>query len=308
MQERQERRERVVAGRLPIDVAATVSPLGRGGGDPCHQRASDGSVWHASREASGAVSFRLTQGAGGSARAQAWGPGAEEFLERLPVFFGLDEQLADFAPDHPLITEAHRRLPGLRMVRTGLVLEALVPAILEQKVHLISAKQSWRRLVRKYGEPAPGPAPPGMLLPPSAQTWRMVPSWEFHRANVDPKRAAAIVRAARLAPRLEATAALPAAEARTVLESIPGIGEWTSAETAQRSHGDSDALSVGDFHLAAMVGWTLLGEPLDDAGMVEYLEPLRPHRHRAVRLLRAAGLARKPKFGPRTPLTDHSRI
>jgi 3-methyladenine DNA glycosylase/8-oxoguanine DNA glycosylase len=83
---------------------------------------------------------------------------------------------------------------------------------------------------------------------------------------------------------------------------------WTSAEVAQRVYGDADALSVGDFHLAGIVGWTLLGRAIDDAEMVDYLEPLRPHRYRAVRLLSAGGHAFKPKFAPRTPLTDHSRI
>ncbi|OOK71079.1 hypothetical protein BZL29_5861 [Mycobacterium kansasii] len=35
----------------------------------------------------------------------------------------------------------------------------------------------------------PGPAPDGMRVPPSAEAWRHIPSWEFHRANVDPGRA-----------------------------------------------------------------------------------------------------------------------
>jgi 3-methyladenine DNA glycosylase/8-oxoguanine DNA glycosylase len=34
---------------------------------------------------------------------------------------------------------------------------------------------------------------------------------------------------------------------------------WTAAETAQRAFGDPDALSVGDYHTAKMIGWTLLG-------------------------------------------------
>jgi len=39
--------------------------------------------------------------------------------------------------------------------------------------------------------------------------------------------------------------------------------------------------------------------------MVAYLEDVRPHRYRAIRLLQVSGHARKPKFGPRTPITDH---
>lgn len=145
-----------------------------------------------------------------------------------------------------------------------------------------------------------------MYVPPDAQTWRHVPSWEFHRANVDPRRARTIVTAARVADRLEEAVTMSPADALRRLRTVPGIGEWTAAEVAQRALGDADALSVGDFHLAAMVGWTLLGRPLDDAAMVDYLEPLRPHRYRAVRLLEVAGLAVKPKFGPRTAVTDHT--
>ena len=43
--------------------------------------------------------------------------------------------------------------------------------------------------------------------------------------------------------------------------SLPGVGEWTAAETAQRAFGDADALSVGDYHLAKVIGWSLLGRP-----------------------------------------------
>jgi 3-methyladenine DNA glycosylase/8-oxoguanine DNA glycosylase len=74
---------------------------------------------------------------------------------------------------------------------------------------------------------------------------------------------------------------------------------WTAAETAQRAFGDPDALSIGDYHLAKLIGWSLLGYPIDDAAMVQLLEPLRPHRYRAVRLLEVSGLARNPRFGPR---------
>jgi len=84
--------------------------------------------------------------------------------------------------------------------------------------------------------------------------------------------------------------------------SLPGVGQWTAAETVQRVFGDPDTLSVGDYHLARMVGWSLLGRSIDDAAMVELLAPLRPHRHRAVRLLEASGLAINPRFGPRQPI------
>ena len=289
-----------------MNLAVTLAPLRRGGGDPCHQVTRDGAIWRTSRMPSGPVTYRLTQSGRTAVHAQAWGAGADEFIESVPDLLCLDDDLTGFAPAHPKIAEAHRRFPDLRMLRTRRVFEALVPAVLEQKVHGIAARRSWRRLVRRYGDPAPGPAPAGMKVPPAAETWRHVPSWEFHLANVDPKRAKTIVAAARVADRLETAASLPADDARKLLQTVPGIGVWTAAEIAQRAFGDADTISVGDFHLASMVGWTLLGRPLDDDGMVEYLEPLRPHRYRAVRLLEVSGLALLPRFGPRTPVTDHT--
>ncbi|WP_067695340.1 DNA-3-methyladenine glycosylase family protein [Nocardia jejuensis] len=299
---------RIVRSERAVDLAATVTPLRRGFGDPCHRETSDGAHWHASRMPSGPVTFRLRQADRCAVDARAWGPGAEEFLERLPAMLCLREDLTDFVPEHPKVAEAHRLNPGLRMLRTGLVWEALVPAVLEQKVHTVTAHASWRKLVWRYGTPAPGPAPDGLRVMPDAETWRHIPSWVYHRANVGPQRSKTIVLAARIAPKLEEAATLSHADAARRLCTVPGIGVWTAAEIAQRAFGDPDALSVGDFHLAATVGWTLLGKPIDDDAMVELLEPLRPHRYRAVRLLGLAGFARKPKFGPRTPYTDHSRI
>ncbi|MFD6398603.1 DNA-3-methyladenine glycosylase family protein [Nocardia sp. NPDC060249] len=296
---------RTVRSSRPFDVGITVSPLHRGGGDPCHHIGPDGSHWHASRMPTGVVTYQLTQDGRDGAAARAWGPGAEEFLAGLDRMLCLEEDLGDFAPEHPTLIEAHRTVPGLRMLKTGLVMESLIPAILEQKVHTKSSFAAWRTLVREFGTKAPGPAPTGLMVAPDAETWRLIPSWKYHRANVGPQRAQTIVRAARVADSIERTATLDPTEAARRLRSLPGIGVWTVAETAQRAFGDADALSVGDYHLAAVVGWSLLGHPIDDDAMIEYLRPLQPHRYRAVRLLGLSGQARKPKFGPRDPITDH---
>jgi 3-methyladenine DNA glycosylase/8-oxoguanine DNA glycosylase len=91
------------------------------------------------------------------------------------------------------------------------------------------------------------------------------------------------------------------------LQSVPGVGPWTAAETSQRAHGDADSISVGDYHLPAMVGWALIGKPVDDDGMLELLEPWRGHRQRVVRLLEVGG-SMPPKRGPRMSPTDHRAI
>jgi 3-methyladenine DNA glycosylase/8-oxoguanine DNA glycosylase len=184
------------------------------------------------------------------------------------------------------------------------VLEALIPAVLEQRVYGMDARRAWRKLVTKFGAPAPGPAPAHMRVPPSGDVWRRIPSWEFHLANVDPGRARTIVGCAQRADSLERLCTRSPEQARSALKSLPGVGEWTAAETAQRAFGDADAVSVGDFHLAKMVGWRLLGHEIDDPAMLELLEPLRPHRHRAVRLLEVTGPAHAPRVAPRRAIPN----
>jgi 3-methyladenine DNA glycosylase/8-oxoguanine DNA glycosylase len=288
--------------------AHTLAPLRRGPRDPCFRLPGDGTIWRTSLLSTGPVTARISRAAANAAHCLAWGDGAQEFLEMLPATLGADDDASDFVPRDPTVAAAHRRVPHLRLCRTGLVLEALIPAIIEQRVPGADAFRSWRLLVTKYGTPAPGPAPAGMRVPPSAEAWRHIPSWEFHRANVDPGRAQAVVGCARRAASLERLTARPPAQAREALTSLPGVGVWTAAETAQRAFGDADALSVGDYHIPKMIGWTLLGRPVDDAGMVELLEPMRPHRHRVVRLLEASGLAREPRRGARLPVQHISRL
>ncbi len=287
-----------------VSPGLTLFPLRRGPGDPCFQVSNDGAIWRTSLLRSGSVTARITRAAANAVDCTAWGSGAEEFLEAVPAMLGAEDDPSDFTPANPIVVDAQRRVPHLRLGRTGHVLEALIPAILEQRVPGKDAFRAWRLLVTKFGTQAPGPGPARMRVPPSAEVWRRIPSWEFHRANVDPGRARTVVGCAQRGPSLERLTSWPAAEAREALTSLPGVGVWTAAETAQRAFGDPDALSVGDYHIAKMIGWTLLGHPIVDADMVELLEPMRPHRHRVVRLLEASGLAYEPRRGARLPVQD----
>jgi 3-methyladenine DNA glycosylase/8-oxoguanine DNA glycosylase len=221
---------------------------------------------------------------------------------------GFDRSASEFRPRHPVLAEAVRRWPGWRPPRTRRVLEALVPAILEQKVTSTEAWRAWRDLLHAYGEPAPGPTPRPMRIPLPAEVWRRIPSWHWHTAGVDGKRSATVLRACQVAGRLEATTALAGREAAEVLRTLPGVGPWTAAEVTQRAHGCPDTVSVGDLHLPGLVGWALAGEPwADDERMLELLEPYAGARQRAVRMVElacAAGLVpprprRAPRYAPR---------
>lgn len=183
----------------PLDLHRTLAPLRRGPGDPACRVTGDGAFWRASRTPAGPGTLCVT-GRYGEVEARAWGPGAGWLLDRLPVLLGEADNPAELPPLPPGPTrEAQRAHPGLRLCRTGLVLESLIPAILEQKVTSDEAYRAWRLLLRDFGTPAPGPAE-GMRVAPSAREWSLIPSWEWHRAGVDPKRAATIQRAVRLAP------------------------------------------------------------------------------------------------------------
>ena len=288
----------------PCPVATILSVSRRGSGDPTYRVGPDGSILRGIRTPEGAVTLRVTS-TSGEVHASAWGPGAGWALDRLPAMLGANDDPTGFEPRHPVLAEAHRRHPHWRVGRTGLVLEALVPAIIEQRVTGQEAFGGFRRLVLRFGERAPGPgAEHGVWVQPSPDQLRMVPSWEWLRMHIDPARSRAVVRAAQVAPALERTAGLRGAEADRRLRSVPGIGVWTAAEVRYRAHGDADAVSFGDYHIAKDVGWALTGAEVDDAGLAELLEPYRPHRYRVQRLVELAGL-RRPRRGPRMAPRTH---
>lgn len=325
----------VVALTAPLDLRATLGPLGHGPFDPAFRVLPDGAVWRATRTPSGAATLRFVARYDGGSSAwwphavevTAWGPGAVEALAAAPGLLGLHDDAEAFDPPPGVVRNARRRTVGLRLCRSGRVLESLVPAVLEQRVVTRSAWAAWAWLLRRHGEPAPGPGsgsgsgsgaagagagsggvPEGMRVPPSGERWADVPVWDFHRAGVDPSRARTVVAAARVADRLEEAVALGPDAALRRLRAVPGVGAWTAAHVAQRAWGDPDAVAVGDFHVPGQVGHALAGRAVDDAGMLELLEPYRGHRQRAVRHLLAAGVARAPRRGPRLAVADFRRL
>ena len=275
----------------PVDVRRTLAPLRRGAYDPAWHVTPDGAIWRATLTPGGPATARITHRRDG-VHVEAWGDGAEHVLAGVPDLLGARDDDSGFDPSsHPLVRDAHRRLPGLRMTRTG--------NVLEQRVVGLDAKASWRRLVARHGLPAPGPAPDGMRVPPPAAGWRAVPVWEWRLAGVEGQRADTVRRASLVAHRV--TPDLTPDEAGRRMLTVRGIGPWTVAETTSRALGDADAVSVGDFHLAHLVGWALTGRRTDDAGMLELLEPWRGHRQRVIRLLEITQAANAPRFGPRSP-------
>jgi 3-methyladenine DNA glycosylase/8-oxoguanine DNA glycosylase len=321
-----------------VDVRLTLSVHGRGRSDPTFRIDEAGAVWRTSLTPDGPATIRVARAtavpderpsderpsderprdghppdervpATTRVIAHAWGPGACWLLDALPAALGLYDDISGFDPGvHPVLRDVARRHPGLRLGRSGRLMEALVPAILEQKVATIEAHRAWRILLTRFGTAPPGPAPAGMRVFPEPRAWLRIPSWDWHRAGAEAVRARTIKSAASVADSLERLLADGHAEADRKLRTIGGIGPWTSAETRQRAAGDPDAVSVGDYNLPKAVGWALAGRhTTDDEVMLELLAPYAGHRHRVTRLVKLSGL-RPPRRGPRLPVRDYRRF
>lgn len=293
---------------FPVDISLMLSVHRHGGGDPTFRDDTSGALWRTSLTPEGPTTVRVVCADGRTVSARAWGQGARWLLDALPGQLGAYDAAGLPAAEGPgaaLLRDIARRHEGLRIGRTHRVFEALVPAILEQKVVGEEAFRAWRFLLYRFGTPAPGPAPAGLRVFPPPRVWARIPSWDWHQAGVESVRARTIANAARVASRLEEIVTLGHAEADRRLRSLPGIGPWTSAEVRQRAAGDPDAISVGDYNLPKVVGWTLAGQRgTDDAGMLELLAPYAGQRYRVQRLVELGGSA-PPRRGPRMPVREY---
>ncbi len=289
----------------PCPVDQILSVHRRGGADPTHH-VVNGNHWRGMRTPEGPATLMMQpRPADGEIEARAWGSGAGWVLDRVPQLLGALDDLSNFRPRHQVVEAALRAHPHWRMGRSSLVMESLVPAIIEQKVTGKEAFAGFRRLVQRFGDHAPGPGlERGLRLQPSPAQLRAIPSWEWLKLHIDPARSRTILQAARVADSLERTVGLDHEQADRRLRSVPGIGVWTSAEVRVRAFGDPDAVSFGDYHVAKDIGWALTGKPIDDEELGVLLEPWRPQRYRVQALLALAGL-RRPRRGPRMSLRSH---
>lgn len=294
----------IVGLGFEVDPVLTLGPLRHGPRDPTI-RFEGGVVWRAARTVDGPATVRLSR-AGDGWRAMAWGAGAEHAVATLPRLLGAEDEPAALELPRGRLRDLAVRLRGLRFGRSDDVMGSLVPAIIEQKVTGPEAQRSYRRLILRYGEPAPGPG--GLYLAPTPGRLAALSYFELHPLGIEQRRAITLIRAAERAAWLEEAVTLTRDEAQARLRSIPGIGAWTAAETARAALGDPDAVSIGDFHTPDLVCWALAGEPRgDDARMLELLEPYRGQRARVVRILELSGIV-PPRYGPRARVRSIARM
>jgi 3-methyladenine DNA glycosylase/8-oxoguanine DNA glycosylase len=286
----------------PVDLAATLGPLVRGPADPAHRFAADG-FWWACTTPAGPGTLRLLA-RGSVVDAAAWGTGAAWLLDRVPDLLGAaDDWAALDLSAHARLADLLRQRPGMRLPATGLVMDSLVPAVLEQRVVGRDARRAWRQLLQRFGTPAPGPVA-SLRVPPTPDVLLEITTWEWHRLGVDLQRQRAVRAAATVAGRLEECVALERDAALRRLQHVPGLGPWTAAETAQRAWADPDAVSVGDYHIKDVVVHFFTGRPRGtDEEMLELLDAWPGQRQRVVRLIEASGIG-APRFGPRLAPVD----
>lgn len=289
-----------------IDLRAQLGPLRRGSGDPTWFSEPGGALWRTTLTPEGPGLERIAvERANGTVELSSWGPGAQWLADRLPTLLGEGDDPRGFqAP--PVLTATARRFCDWRIGRTDRVLEALIPAILEQKVTGKEAWLGWRTLVREFGEPAPGSAalPRPLMVFPAPEVWAQIPSWRWHQAAVDSKRSQTVLRAVREATTLEEIGEIDRVAAQQRLRQIPGIGIWTAAETVQRATGDPDAVSYRDYHLAQEIVYLFTGDRNGtDEQLARLLLPFAGHRYRIQRLSELSGYQR-PRRGPRMTVHD----
>ncbi|GAB34911.1 DNA-3-methyladenine glycosylase family protein [Gordonia otitidis] len=279
-----------------VDIRSTLGLHRRGSGDPAFRYAPDGSIWRAVHTPEGPGTLAVSAD-GSSITGRAWGAGASWLLDQMPDMLGAADNPEELTPRDDVVASLIASSGGLRIGRTGRMWEALVPAILEQKVVGTEAWRAWRHLLRRYGAPAPGPVPRDMRVPPPQREWAAIPVWEWHRSGAEPVRMRTI----------RGATAMDVDRHPDKLEVLRGVGPWTVAEARARAVGDADAVPVGDYHIPALIGHTLIGEPVDDAGMLELLEPYAGHRYRIVRMAELHGTW-APRRGHRMSVRDYRAI
>lgn len=286
---------RTITLPFAVDLRRSLGALRLGKHDPTIALSS-AVVAVAMRTPEGAAALRAEH-YGDRFEVEAWGEGADWAVEAAPGLLGCLDDRAGFDPVDPVVRRLHREADGLRLPHTARVLDALIPAVLSQRVTGFEAKRSYRQLVERWGEPAPGPT--GLLLAPRPEAVAELEYYDLHVVGVEKQRADALKRVCAHANRLEGVGATAPDQLRSRLEALAGVGPWTSAEVARIALGDADAVSVGDFHLKHLVSWALASEPRGtDDRMLQLLEPYRGHRGRVCTLLESSGLS-APRYGAR---------
>lgn len=216
---------------------------------------------------------------------------------------GLDDDPGDFAEvaqRHPTIARLHKKFGGTRLGRTATVFESFTTAIIQQLVTYEEASASIRRLIYRYGAKVDGTE---LVAFPTADVVSAIPPHDLRAMGVGIRRATTLRTVASRGASLERLRAHEPEDAITRMQSLRGIGIWTSNKVAIEAMGYADGILLRDAVLPFVITMALTGEYGDEAAFVEALAPFRPHRARVTQLIGLAHLFDHEVPGvPRGPL------
>jgi len=194
---------------------------------------------------------------------------------------------AAFVQDDPLFAPLVARQPGLRIVQSASVFEALTWAIIGQQINLPFAISLRRSFIEQAGRKHSS----GLWCYPEAAdvarlNLEVLTSRKFSRAKAE-----TLLRLARRVDdgELELRQDDDPARAAPLLLAIKGIGPWTVNYTLLRGYGYPDCSLEGDVAVRSALG-KLLGEAAkpDQARTQAWLARYRPHRTMAAAYLWAS--------------------
>ena len=222
-------------------------------------------------------------------------------IERVRHALAVDDDMRPFMRrfrSHPLLRPLIRRMPGYRVKRTPNPWEAFAWAVTEQLIESTRAATIQRRIVRSWG---PRLSFGGLALPladvPSAAVVADLAPAEIAALDLAPKRAIALIRAAREVASGRCDPSDPATDLR--LRAISEIGPWTMQVLALNGRGDFDSLPAGDLAYVKLVGHLAhLGRRATVAEVEEYFLPYEPYRGLAGRFM-LAGLSDQLRDQPK---------
>ncbi len=206
----------------------------------------------------------------------------EAAIERMRFAIGVDDDLTEFHRAFradPLIGPAIARRPWLRPRRRPFAWEALAWAITKQLIESGRAAEIQRRMVRRWGEGATSPFPPGWTLrdvPDPATIAARSPA-ELASTDLSPGRSLAMIRVAREVAAKRADPADPKHDPR--LRRIREIGPWTLQCLGLYGRGEPDSLPAGDLGYVKLVGRLAgLRRRATVEEVEEYFAPYAPFR------------------------------
>ena len=218
-----------------------------------------------------------------------------ELLARMRRLFDLDADplaIDQALATDPLLAGEVASFPGTRLPGTVDGVELLVRAILGQQVSVAAARTAVQGLVDALGDPLPATlVADGISTAFPAAATIADHAEDVVRGPASRRRALATAMAAVADGSLVLDSGRTLADLTADVETLPGIGPWTSYYVALRVLGHPDLLLTGDS--AVRAGARALGMPHDPRALAEHAERHRPWRSYLMMHLWRASVPRK---------------